>query len=207
MAQYFDISVPISPEMLVWSSHEPVSFEQAEGEHAGARYRVTALRMGTHTGTHVDAPQHYFISDQTVDHLSLEALIGPTQVFDFRGVTAIDAEALKTAGVGKTPRVLFKTDNSQWIRRGPRPPLPAHLTAEAAGYLVSQGVLLVGMDSLTVDHPESCQAHLLLLRAGVVILETLDFSEVMPGVYELICLPLRIEGGDGAPARAVLRRS
>jgi arylformamidase len=206
MKQYVDISVPISPEMLTWSSHEPVSLEQRTGLHDGAQYRVTALKMGTHTGTHVDSPYHFSISEQTVDQLSLEALIGPAQVLELRGLTEISVAELKAAGAGAAPRVLLRTDNSQWVRHGPMPERPAYLTEEAAKYLVSLGVVLVGTDGLTVDHPESCQAHLVLLKAGVIILETLDLAKVEAGEYELICLPLRIEGGDGAPARAVLRR-
>jgi arylformamidase len=214
MTDYLDISVPLAPEMLTWSSHEPVSFQRSEGTHAGARYRVTALRLGTHTGTHVDSPYHFAVGEQTVDQLCLDTLIGPARVYDFTGVTEIGAATLSlalsaaegAAGVGDVPRVLLKTDNSKWVRTGPMPPRWAHLTADAAPYLVARGVILVGTDGLTVDGPDSSDAHLTLLRAGVIILETLDLSDVAPGDYQLICLPLRIAGADGAPARAVLRR-
>ncbi len=206
MLDYLDISVPVAPDMLTWSTHEPVSFERSERTFAGARIRVAALRMGTHTGTHVDSPHHFSAGDRTVDQLSLDALIGPARVYDFRGATAIDAAALTAAGIGDVPRVLLKTDNSRWVRKGPMPPLWAHLTEDAAHLLVERGIVLVGTDGLTVDHPESTQAHLTLLRAGVIILETIDLSAVQPGNYDLICLPLRIASGDGAPARAVLRR-
>lgn len=202
---YLDISVPLSPEMLVWSTHERFSAETTEVAYAGARTRVTSLRMTTHTGTHLDSPYHFNISEQTVDQLSLTSLIGPARVFDFQGFQVIRAEDLRRAGVGGVPRALIKTDNSRWIRTGPLPQTPAHLTDDAAAYLVEQGIVLLGLDGLTVDAPGCAGVHLALFRAGVIILETIDLSGVEPGEYELICLPLRIAGGDGAPARAVLR--
>ncbi len=202
---YFDISVPLSPKMLVWSTHERFSSETTEVRYAGALTRVTSLRLTTHTGTHVDSPYHFAVSDQTVDRLPLNSLIGPAHVYDLQGLQAITAEDLRRAGVGGTPRVLIKTDNSRWIHAGPLPDLPAHLTDDAATYLIEKGVLLLGLDGLTVDAPGRADVHLALFRAGIVILETVDLSAVTPGVYELICLPLRIAGGDGAPARAVLR--
>jgi len=203
---YLDISVPISPDMLVWSTHERVSMDADESIYAGERNRVTTLRLTTHTGTHVDAPYHFVENGPTVDQLDLDVLIGPAAVYDFRGRTAITAEMLDRAGVGSVPRALLHTGNSQWIRTGPLPDIPAHLTKDAARYLVDQGIRLLGIDGLTVDAPDTAAAHAALLRAGVIILETLDLSQVQPGDYELTCLPLRIAGVDGAPARAVLRR-
>ena len=202
---YLDITVPLSPDMLVWSTHERFSATTTESLHAGALNRVTALRLTTHTGTHVDSPYHFDVGDQTVDQLPLTSLIGPARVCDLQGLQAITADDLKRAGASDTPRLLLKTDNSRWIRTGPLPDLPAHLTEGAAAYLIDRGVLLVGLDGLTVDAPDRAAVHLTLLRAGIVILETIDLSAVAPGDYELICLPLRIAGGDGAPARAVLR--
>ena len=133
------------------------------------------------------------------------ALLGPATVLDLRGVIAIGATELATAGPVQ-PRVLLRTDNSQWIRSGPIPAQPAHLTEAGAQWLLDRGVVLVGIDGLSVDAPEEMAVHLHLLRAGVVLLETLDLTDLAAGEGELTCLPLRLEGGDGAPARAVLRR-
>lgn len=204
-SDYLDISVPISAGMLVWSTHERVSMETAESSYAGSTTRVTSIRLTSHTGTHVDAPFHFGDGRTTVDQLGLDTLIGPARVFDFRGSASITAEMLSSAGVGSTPRVLLKTDNSRWVRTGPMPDVPAHLTEDAARYLIDAGVGLVGIDGLTVDGPETTAAHSAFLSAGVIIVETLDLSEVEAGEYELVCLPLRIAGADGAPARAVLR--
>ena len=102
---YLDISVPISPDMLVWSTHERVSMDTDESTYAGERNRVTTLRLTTHTGTHVDAPYHFLKDGPTVDQLDLDALIGRAAVYDFRGRTAITAEMLARAGVGSVPRL------------------------------------------------------------------------------------------------------
>ncbi len=204
---YLDISVPISPDMLVWSTHERVSMDTAESVYAGERNRVTTLRLTTHTGTHVDAPYHFLEDGPTVDQLDLDILVGPAAVYDFRGRTSITGEVLARAGVGSVPRALLRTDNSRWIRTGPLPDVPAHLTEDAARHLIDKGIRLVGIDGLTVDAPDTAVAHSVLLRAGVIILETLDLSQVEPGDYKLICLPLRLIGLDGAPARAVLQRA
>jgi arylformamidase len=200
-----DISVPITPDMLVWSTHERPAMATNESAYAGGRTRVTTLRLTTHTGTHVDAPYHFLEDGSTVDQLPLGDLIGPARVYDFRGQAAITADLLAAAGAGPVERALLRTDNSAWIRTGPLPAVPAHLTEDAARYLVEQGIRLLGIDGLTVDAPDTLLAHDALLRAGVIILETLDLSQVESGDYELICLPLRIIGVDGAPARAVLR--
>ncbi len=102
--------------------------------------------------------------------------------------------------------MLLRTDNSDWIRTGPWTDRPAHLTADGAQFLREAGAVLVGIDGLTVDLPGQAGAHVALLEAGIVILETLDLSAVEAGEYELLCLPLKLAGADGAPARAVLRK-
>ena len=200
---YLDISVPISPEMLTWHDDPRVEITPVTGQYGDLTVTVTHLRLCTHTGTHVDAPLHFRPGEATVDQLPLTSLLGPAQVLDLRGMERIGRAEL---GAIAAARLLLKTDNSQWIRRGPMPNHPAHLTEDGAQWLVERGVRLVGIDSLSVDLPGETGAHETLLGAGVVVLETVDLSEVEAGEYELICLPLRIVGADGAPARAVLRR-
>ena len=200
---YLDISVPISPEMLTWHDDPRVEITPVTGQYGDLTVTVTHLRLCTHTGTHVDAPLHFRPGEATVDQLPLTSLLGPAQVLDLRGMERIGRAEL---GAIAAARLLLKTDNSQWIRRGPMPNHPAHLTADGAQWLVERGVRLVGIDSLSIDLPGETGAHETLLGAGVVVLETVDLSEVEAGEYELICLPLRIVGADGAPARAVLRR-
>lgn len=202
--RYVDISVPISEEMLVWPGDPGVRIARHRHQAGEAAVVTARLELGSHTGTHVDAPPHFCAGDLTVDLLSPEALIGPAQVVDLRGHLAIGAAELEAAGAGRLPRVLLKTDNSTWVRSGPMPDQPAHLTAAGASYLVERNVRLVGVDGLSVDLPGRREAHMILLRAGVVLLETLDLSLVEAGEYRLVCLPLRILGGEAAPARAVL---
>jgi arylformamidase len=201
--EYVDISVPLAPDMLTWPTDPQVELTPVTGEQLGLQVTVTHLRLGSHTGTHVDAPRHFRPGGTAVDQLPFTALIGPAQVLDLRGVERIGAAEL---GDVTAARLLLKTDNSRWIRGGPIPARPAYLSADGARWLVERGVLLVGIDGLTVDGPDAAIAHEVLLGAGIVVLETTDLSLAEAGEYELICLPLRIAGGDGAPARAVLRR-
>jgi len=200
---YLDISVPIAPDMLTWHDDPRVEITPVTGQYGDLTVTVTHLRLCTHTGTHVDAPLHFRPGEATVDQLPLTSLLGPAQVLDLRGMERIGRAEL---GAIAAARLLLKTDNSQWIRRGPMPNHPAHLTEDGAQWLVERGVRLVGIDSLSVDLPGEAAAHEMLLGAGVAILETIDLTQVEAGEYELICLPLRIVGADGAPARAVLRR-
>jgi arylformamidase len=134
-----------------------------------------------------------------------DTLIGEAEVYDLRGRAEITADDLREVGVDSVTRLLLKTDNSHWVRTGPVPRVPTHLAEDAAQYLVEKQVTLIGIDGLTVDAPDSVAAHRVLLEAGVTILETIDLSAVAPGDYSLICLPLRLVGLDGAPARAMLR--
>lgn len=165
--------------------------------------------MGTHTGTHVDPPLHFLEGGDPADELPLEVLIGECVVADLRGCKAnIGAEELEGLGLLRTTRLLFKTLNSKIWEWGAEsfPEQYVALTPEGAEWVIQRGIRLVGTDFLSIEargapgHP----THTTLLKAGVVILEGLNLAEVEPGAYELICLPLRIQGGDGAPARAVL---
>jgi len=193
--------------MARWPSDPQLAVERFEHHSRGVVVRVSELRMGSHTGTHVDAPVHFSAGEMTVDAIPLGMLIGPAEVYDLRGAVAIGREELAGVGAGRCPRALLKTDNSRWVRRGPMPEVWAHLTEEGARFLVEAGVGLVGVDGLSVDRRGEAGAHLTLLRAGVMVVETLDLSGAEPGEYELVCLPLRIGGGDAAPARAVLGRT
>ena len=204
--KYLDISVPIREEMLLWPGDAGVRIERHEHVAPDATVLGARLSLGSHAGTHVDAPTHFSVGQTTVDELPLSTLIGPAQVVDLRGITAIGREELQAAGIGSPSRVLLKTDNSTWVRNGLMPERPAHLIQDGARYLIEQEIVLVGIDGLSVDLPGRHEAHLALLGAGVVLLETADLSQAEPGEYDLICLPLRIAGGEAAPARAVLAK-
>jgi len=210
----FDISLPIGPDLLVWPGDPPVAVEPAATMADGDPANVSWLRLGTHTGTHVDPPAHFLTGAPTVDCLPLDALVGEAVVADLTSVPGMvgpfELDQLDLP-VGTT-RLLFKTSNSELWREadgtGP-PPFPDHYVAVSpagARWLVERGIRLVGTDFLSIEERDSpgYPTHLALLSAGVVILEGLDLSAVDPGRYTLVCLPLRIAGGDGAPTRAVL---
>jgi arylformamidase len=204
----FDITRAIHQGMTVYEGDPHVAIRRVSSVAAGAPVNVSELYLGTHTGTHIDPPLHMCDDTPGADELPLDVLIGPARVYELNVREHIDLDSLRTLDLAGCPRILFKTvaplENHAG---GALPPTGVGLTADAAQALVEAGIRLVGLDSLSADAPASIglPAHRTLLRAGVVILEGLDLSAVAAGAYELLCLPLRIRGGDGAPARVVLR--
>lgn len=204
-----DISVPIHPEMVVYAGDPPVLLERTESMADGAHANVSRLDFGVHTGTHVDAPVHFIDGAPGADALALDAMIGPASVIDATAVERhLDAEVLAGLSVpdGAT-RLLFKTRNSELWGSDRFETGFLGITEDGARWLVDRGVALVGIDYLSVaPYGMAVPTHRVLLAAGVVILEGTDLRDAEPGDYELVCLPLRIVGADGAPARAVLIR-
>lgn len=207
-SKYWYISVPLYDGMLHWPTDPPISITTFKAPQKGDRSTVSLLSMGSHTGTHVDAPRHFMPERGGVDGIAMEKLIGPCMVLDCRGVRSVAPDALRRLDVKKTPRVLFRTDNSERWWRDKFSDDFVGLEAETASLLADSGALLVGVDSLSVEKrgAPNAEAHHALLGAGIVIVEGLNLSGVEAGTYQLICMPLRIRNGDGAPARAVLWR-
>ena len=202
-----DITVPVRPDMIVYEGDPGVRLARVQSMADGALCNVSELACGVHTGTHIDAPVHFIDGAAGIDETPLDALIGACVVVDATSLDGdIDAAAVEQLAIpADAQRVLFKTRNSAlWSR--------AHfsrdfigLTQSAARALVERGTRLAGIDYLSIaPAADAAPTHIELLRAGVVILEGLDLREVTPGAYRLVCLPLRLEGADGAPARAVL---
>jgi arylformamidase len=202
VAKLHDISVPINAVMHVYDGNPGFHLELVDSIAAGATANVSRLDLGVHTGTHVDAPVHFI--DGAAGTESLETLIGPASVVDATTVSGdLDAEALAELALpADLTRILFKTSNSRLWNRDSFSRDFVRLTGSGARFLIESGVSLVGIDYLSIGDAE---AHQELLGAGVTALEGLDLREVDPGDYELICLPLRLEGSDGAPARVILR--
>ncbi|HEX5480267.1 MAG TPA: cyclase family protein [Dehalococcoidia bacterium] len=203
----FDVSVPIRDGMIVYDGDPAVRLARAQSMADGALCNVSELAFGVHTGTHIDAPLHFIDGAPGVDELPLDALIGACVVVDATAVEGdIDARALERLAMpGDAPRVLLKTRNSALWSRAQFSRDFAGLTRDAAALLVARGMRLVGIDYLSIAPPaDPAPTHVELLRAGVVILEGLDLRDVAAGAYRLVCLPLRLAGADGAPARAVL---
>ncbi|MFN6962253.1 MAG: cyclase family protein [Pyrinomonadaceae bacterium] len=209
--QFFDITVPVSSDVPIYKGDPEARVDSFMRIADGAPANVTQLCCGVHTGTHVDAPNHFIDGTRRVDELDLSRLIGPCRVVEIDdSVDAISTGHLRAAAGAE--RVLFKTRNSQFWNepeRGFRTDF-TYLTPEAARVLASGGARLVGIDYLSVEAFGSADfaTHIALLEREVVILEGVDLRAVEPGDYELICLPLKYTGGegDGAPARTILRR-
>ncbi|HTS19283.1 MAG TPA: cyclase family protein [Verrucomicrobiae bacterium] len=210
-----DISVLVHNGIPTWPGDPKLSMTLASSIAKGGVVNLTRLEMGAHTGTHMDAPFHFYKDGSGTDELPLDVLLGRCRVFDLTDITEHISPAIlercdwKVVGDEDVTRALFKTRNSRhWANDDcefDREFLA--LTGDAAMQLVHRGVKLVGVDYLSVEaygsktHP----VHDTLLGAGVVIIEALNLSEVAAGDYELIALPVKLKGADGAPARVVLR--
>jgi arylformamidase len=207
VSRIYDISVPIRTGGLVYPGNPEidVSLQQAVAKGAGAN--VSFVRFGSHTGTHADAARHFFDDGQTVDNIPLDRLIGPALLLAFPDdLRAVGAADLKKHDMKGETRILLRTRNSALLSQREFAKDYTYLTPDGAQYLVDNGVELVGIDYLSIEqfHSGHHKTHRTLLGESVVILEGLDLSVPPAGKYQLICLPLRIEGCDGAPARAVL---
>lgn len=205
----FDISLPISAKMTIWPGNDPVVVSMTRSINAGDHLNMSALAMPVHTGTHVDAPDHFLNNGQGVDTLPLEILTGPCYVTQLPDdVDEISAEVLERVPIGEgTTRLLFGTRNSRfWARREYEFQKDyVAVTGDGAEWLVAHGIQLVGIDYISVaPFEDPIPAHAALLKAGVIIVEGLNLAEIPRGFYELYCLPLNITGADGAPARVIL---
>jgi arylformamidase len=199
----YDVSVPIRPGMVIYDGNPGVHLERASSIEAGARSNISRLELGVHTGTHVDAPLHFSPDGVGTESLALEPLIGPAVVVDATAaVGKLDRAAVEALAIPDgTDRVLLKTTNGRLWDSDVFTRDFIRLTGDGAQVLVDRRVRLVGIDYLSIGDGD---AHGVLLDAGVIPVEGLDLRGVEPGKYQLACLPLRLVGSDGAPARAVL---
>ncbi len=204
----YDITLGITPNMPVWPGDPSVDLGRISRIEDGAPSNVTQMVATTHSGTHVDAPLHFLPDGAPVDTLDLNILIGRTYVVDMPHAQVIDAQALDNAGIPpRTKRVLFKTRNSAYWEREEQNFQTDYVAVDTSGaeWLVEKGVQLVGIDYLSIStFNDLIEPHRILLSKGIIILEGLDLSQVEQGRYKLHCLPLKVVGADGAPARAVL---
>jgi arylformamidase len=203
----YDVSVPLSPTLAAYPGDPPVQVTPIAQLTAGDAANVSCLTLSTHSGTHLDAPRHFFTAGTPVDALDLGILLGPTRVCMLTTTSHITADDLRPCHLEGVRRVLFKTPNSRlWATPGFQTNYVA-LTPSAAVFLVELGVQLVGIDYLSVDAfaQQDFPVHRILLGAGVLILEGLNLHAVLPGEYDLMALPLLLKDGDGAPARVLLR--
>jgi len=208
MTEYIDASVSIHSNLAAYGEDPPVEFEYVKAINMAEPYNLLQVKMTSHSGTHVDAPYHFFQSGKTVDQLPLDVLIGPARVVLVRGQESISQKFLEKVDLEGVRRVLFKTDHSYLRDRYTRfRSNYVHLEVDACGYLVGKGVKLVGIDSFSIEEFDSADhmAHKVLLGAGVVVVEMVNLKDVEPGEYEMFCIPLKIKKGDGAPTRVILK--
>jgi len=202
-----DISLTVRARMPVYPGESTPLLEPTSQMERGDSYNVSRLTISTHTGTHIDAPRHFLPGGASVDQIPVDALVGPALVVEMPVEQEITAANLEAAAIPSgTERLLFKTRNSRLLDDEDFRRDFVYLTLDAARWLVEQGVRLLAIDYLSVEQmdAEPNVVHQTLLRAGVVIVEGADLRQVAPGPYLLACLPLKIEGADGSPVRAVL---
>ncbi|NIO06487.1 MAG: cyclase family protein [Deltaproteobacteria bacterium] len=204
--KYYDISLNLSPDTVRWVTSTPMELVERRRMSRGDPNNSSGVNMSLHAGTHLDAPFHFVPDGKTIDSLPLELFLGPALVHAVDAERHITEKHVKEMDLQGVHRVLFKTRNSDLLNQSEFEPNFVAFSADAARALVSLGVKLVGLDYLSVAHAdEQIPVHRAFLDHGVALLEGVDLSKVSPGLYELICFPLRIRGVDGAPCRAVLR--
>jgi arylformamidase len=204
-----DVSVPLDAQLPTYPHHTPFSLEPIKRLARGDSANLSTLHMSAHTGTHVDAPRHFFDDGVGTEALSLDLLIGRARVIEVTGRAGIAAEDFAATDLSDDIRVLIKTRNSRLWGSAEFHTDYVGVTESGAKHLVEHGIKVVGVDYLSVEQFKTpgAPAHHRLLGAGTIVIEGLDLRQVDPGIYDMFCLPLRVVGSDGAPARVVLRKS
>lgn len=205
---WFDVSVTLRDGMVHWPGDPECRIQRVNRMEDGAVCNLTHLTMSAHTGTHMDAPRHFIADGLTMEQMPFDAVIGRCRVFEFDSTDQITADDLRKLKFSPGQRVLFKTRNS--TRSWAMPEFDKDFISirqDAAQYLVDQKVMTVGVDYLSIGGygKDVVETHQIMLGAGLWVIEGLNLAAIKPGYYNLICLPLKIEGADGAPCRVVLR--
>jgi arylformamidase len=204
-----DVSLPLDEHLPAYPGNTPFGLEPIKRVARGDSSSVSSMHSSLHAGTHVDAPCHMFDGAPGAETLPLEMLVGRARVIEVTSRRTVSAEDLQSFDLTEDIRLLIKTHNSQLWGSSEFHPDYVGISEGAARHLVASGIKVLGVDYLSVEQFKTpgAPAHHALLGAGVIVIEGLDLREVEPGIYELFCLPLRVVGGDGAPARVILRRS
>ena len=206
--KWIDISVTIKPGMAHWPDNPEIRVDRMMDIEKGDVCNVSVLSMGSHTGTHMDAPLHFLRNGRSLDKMPLDATIGPARVIEIKDKEAVKVVELEKQRIKPGERILFKTINSKksWKSDSFDEDF-VYISKEAAAFLAKAKVMTVGIDYLSVGgfRKDGIETHHALLGAGIWIIEGLNLSKITPGRYELNCLPLKVLNSDGAPARALLR--
>ncbi len=208
---WYDISVPLKQGMVYYPTDPaPPKIYRISDRALGSMVTMSMLEIISHTGTHIDAPLHFIADGSTISDMPLDATVGPARVIDIKDPNKITIPELEKHKIQKGERLLFKTRNSPGAYEGPAFNEDyVYLDGDAADYLVEKGIVLFGLDNITIGHPKDGdnlgRVHRALLSAGIYILENCALGHVPPGEYELLCLPLLLYKGDAGPCRAILR--
>ena len=201
----YDITVPLSEDLPVFPGDPPVRIGPVTRVAGGDDANVSIVSLSSHSGTHLDPPRHFNDHGIPIDQIPLTTLVGNVLLVEITSPRSIDRAALERFPIRGEERLILKTGNSRFWESPSFCPDFSHLTEDGARYLVDLGVRLVGIDYLSVERfGGDGNVHRTLLDGGVIILEGLKLDEVPAGSYELICLPMKLKDGDGAPARAIL---
>lgn len=209
MKQFIDITYPIQDGMVHWPGDVDIEISKTASIAQGDDANSTSVAFSVHTGTHMDAPNHFLKNGKSLDEVSFQALIGPARVIEIKDNVCIRKEELMEYDLKKGDRLLFKTKNSEtdWTKQ-PFKENFVYIDTEAGAYMSEVGIQTIGVDYLSVGSQENGEeVHKVLLENEVWLIEGLDLRKVEPGTYNLICLPIKIKGADGAPVRALLERS
>lgn len=207
--EWIDVTVPVHNGMVHWPGDLPYRRQLTLSMDDGKIANLSQIECSAHTGTHLDAPRHFMPGGATIDAMPITATVGPARVIEIQDPETIRKTEVELHKPAKGERLLFKTRNSAYVwKTSEFLENYVYLPPDTAEYLASVGVLTVGVDYLSVGgfHTGSAETHRALLGAGVWVIEGLSLEHVEPGEYELVCLPLLLQGSDGAPARAILRR-
>lgn len=205
---WIDISVPVRNGMVHWPGDPAFKIDRALDQAKGDTATVSHIDLGVHTGTHMDAPLHFIQGGATIDQIPFTAVVGPARVIPIADRVSIKPEELVPHALLRGERVLFKTFNSEYAWDTEQFVEDfVYISREAARYLAEIGIQTVGVDYLSVGgfHTDGAETHQALLGAGIWIIEGLNLRNIEPATYDLVCLPLKLMGAEGAPARAILR--
>jgi len=205
-AKWIDISIGLKSNTVCWPGNPKVMVKSISSIAEGKIYNASVLSLCVHSGTHMDAPRHLIKNGPSIDRLPIEAVVGPARVINITDRVSIKPQELKKHRLQKGERILFKTVSSGLWKKPGFIEHYVYITSEAAKYIVSAGVITMGVDYLSVgSFKDGVATHKILLQNGIWIIEGLNLLNIKPGDYDLICLPIKIMNSDGAMARAVIR--
>ena len=206
--EWIDVSVLIKDNMVHWPNDPPIEIKRVSEIEKGNTYNLSSIKMGVHSGTHVDAPLHIIKNGKGISDIPFSIILGPARVIEIQDKEVIKVEELHAHAISRGERIIFKTTNSNhcwetdtFIKNF------VYIPLKTAQYLVECGVMMIGVDYLSIGgyKKDGKDVHNTLLGAGIWIIEGLNLSNISSGKYELICLPLKIDKADGSPARVILR--